>query len=448
LQLGIYGFCRARHHFLKAYAPPEEKIGFFRRGQRIGFAGQRECERGKYAGAYGNQGRDNLERTARPAKSRCGAAVLKNSVNESSFSQRSWPTVRSKKYNIRNLFLAPQFLLLFSIAYSQTSEPVPVPTPANETTGSATAPADAASNNPKPLKGAAVTVPEDLIHYGDLVEIDVIGSLEYDWQGKINPEGFLPELAFASDPVFALCQSEDDVAQRIAAAYSKYLRNPQVSVRILDRSDRPVAKLFGAVKTPTGFQIKRSVRLNELVILAGGIADNASGEIQVFRPAKLSCENEKAPGTEGAASESGSRYINVRITDLIAGKPEANPVIRSGDVVTVQEAAVIYLIGGVNDPQRIFARQQMTVSRAIAAAGGAVKGADTKKIVIYRRKNNETTTIEVDLARIEAKQAEDIVLQAFDIIEVPQAGRESKKRTPAINADNFSNGILPLVIVD
>jgi len=380
---------------------------------------------------------------------------LRSPVDKRPFSLLSWPTVRSKKYSIRILFLASPFLLLFSNISAQNSEPVPAPSPAGEAPVSATAPTRTASNSTKPLKGPAelklVPPPEDLIHFGDLVEIDVIGSLEYDWQGKINPEGFLPEMAFAVDPVFALCQSEDDVAQRIAAAYSKYLRNPQVSVKILDRSERPVAKIFGAVKTATIFQIKRIVRLNELVILAGGVTDNASGEIQVFRPAKLSCESEIPAGAEGGPVENGSRYINVKIADLIAGKPEANPVIKSGDVVTIQEAASIYVIGGVNDPQKIFARQQMTVSRAIAVAGGLLKGANKKNIIIYRRQNGASSIIDVDLEKIEAKLAEDVILQAYDIVEVPPAGRDPKKRPPIISGADLSrpdNAILPLVIVD
>lgn len=355
--------------------------------------------------------------------------------------------MRSNKYSIRIRLLIPQFLLLVSIIHAQTSDPAPAPSPAGEATGSATAPADAASNNKQPSKditAATVAVaPEDLIHYGDLLEIDVIGSLEYDWQGKITPEGFLAELSFAVEPVFALCQSEAEVAQKIAAAYGKYLRNPQVEVKILDRSSRPVARLFGAVKTPASFQIKRAVKLNELVILSGGITDNASGEIQVFRPAKLSCEN--------ASGGEGSRYINVKITDLIAGKPEANPYIKAGDVVTVQEAAAIYVTGGVNYPQKIFARQQMTISRAIATAGGLIKGANAKNIVIYRRQNGATSTIDVDLGKIEGKQADDVILQAYDIVEVPQAGRDPKKQPPFISGADLARpdqANLPLVIVD
>ncbi|MDM7924023.1 MAG: hypothetical protein QUS14_17160 [Pyrinomonadaceae bacterium] len=31
----------------------------------------------------------------------------------------------------------------------------------------------------------------ELIHYGDLIDIDVVGSFEYDWRGTLTQEGFI-----------------------------------------------------------------------------------------------------------------------------------------------------------------------------------------------------------------------------------------------------------------
>src|SRR5689334_5322259 len=102
----------------------------------------------------------------------------------------------------------------------------------------------------------------NLIHLGDLVDVDVLGSIEYDWRGTLTPEGFLNGLDSLENQVFGLCRSEDDIAREIAKSYSKILRNPQVVVKILDRSNRPNSTLFGAVKKPQRFQIKRTVFLN------------------------------------------------------------------------------------------------------------------------------------------------------------------------------------------
>ena len=138
----------------------------------------------------------------------------------------------------------------------------------------------------------------DLIHFGDLIDVDVVGSLEFDWCGTLTPEGFLDGYDKLPEPILALCRSEDDVAKAIADEYKTVLKDPRVVVRVLDRSNRAVAYLEGAVKFPQRFQLRRRVRLNELIILSGGITDRSNGEIRIFRPQNLNCESAAEPAGE------------------------------------------------------------------------------------------------------------------------------------------------------
>ena len=149
------------------------------------------------------------------------------------------------------------------------------------------------AQTPTPTPEPQSDAEANLIHLGDLVDVDVLGSFEYDWRGTLTPEGFLNGLDLLEERVFGLCRTEEEVAQEIAKGYGKFLREPKVVVKILDRSNRPNSTLFGAVKNPQRFQIKRLVHLNELIILAGGFTDKASGEIQIFRRASLSCASLK-----------------------------------------------------------------------------------------------------------------------------------------------------------
>ena len=55
----------------------------------------------------------------------------------------------------------------------------------------------------------------DLVHYGDLIEVDVVGSYDYDWRGSVTPEGFLDGLDTLENQIYALCRSEDDLAATI-----------------------------------------------------------------------------------------------------------------------------------------------------------------------------------------------------------------------------------------
>ena len=306
--------------------------------------------------------------------------------------------------------------------------------------------------------------PENLIHQGDLIDVDILGSFEYDWRGQLTPEGFFDGLSFIEDPIFGLCRSEEDVARDIIRGYEKLLRNPKVVVKILDRSNRATAVLVGAVKKPQRFQIKRKVFLNELLIVSGGLTELADGEIRIFRPQNLSCvaDAQTADSTITDNGEKRERFVktrqgnaattlSIKISDLLNGNKESNPQILSGDIVTVLEAAPIYITGGVNSPKQIAARSKITVSRAIDSAGGLTKNATEDSITIFRRAGRETKVIEVDLKKIKAEQVEDIVLQGLDIVDVGEKGRTKKKFPPVIQLQSpteSKSASLPFRIIE
>lgn len=342
-------------------------------------------------------------------------------------------------------------------------------------TPSAPQPSQTASKN-SPIENGAASE-QQLIHFGDLIDVDVIGSTEYDWRGTLNAEGFLNGINFTQNPIYGLCQTESDVAAKIAAEYGRILRAPSVAVKILDRSNRAVAILYGAVRKNQRFQIERPVRLGELIVRAGGFTERASGTIQILRAPNSNCEREIAKqtavdaiaaDTEIAAAvvaptiekttqtaQQETQSINVEIGDLLAGKKEANPQILSGDIVTVLESKPIYVIGAVGAPKLISVRAQIiTLSRAVDSAGGLAKNADPTKITIFRRETvgGEARTIDADLVKIKAGVAEDVVLQAFDIVEVAQNGSSKRKFSPLLNAGGEARERaarnLPLQIID
>lgn len=270
-----------------------------------------------------------------------------------------------------------------------------------------------------------ITNEADLIHFGDLIDVDFEGMTEYDWRGSLKQDGNLEGLDHYS-PIAALCRSENDVAADIAAAYSKILREPKVTVKIIDRSNRAVADLDGAVKMPMRFRFQRPADLRELIVAAGGFTDDASGEIVIFRPDSLNCSQEKSP------SGNGLRVINITVSELLSGKESADPVVLSGDLVTVQKSVPIYVIGAVNNPKPIYSRAGISVSRAISTAGGLAKGAETQKVTIFRREGTNTAVTQVDLEKIKKGEINDVELKAFDIIEVAFKGRAQRKNPPVI----------------
>ncbi|MBX3291242.1 MAG: SLBB domain-containing protein [Acidobacteria bacterium] len=308
-------------------------------------------------------------------------------------------------------------------------------------------------------QGTSVSVARqrpDLVHFGDLLDIDVVGSLEFDWRGGLTPEGFLEGYDHVEEPIAALCRTEAQVAEAISKQLSTVLRDPKVNVRILDRSNRALAYIDGAVRIPQRLRLNRPVRLNEIIVVSGGITDTASGDISIYRRTDLSCvEPKQASDRTSEASTGGAsgptEIINIKIEDILSGVAEANPFIVSGDMITVGQAQPVYVIGGVNNPRSVSTRAEITVARAILSAGGMAKDGLRDSVTIYRRAEGALETINVSFEAIQEGKSEDIVLKPFDIVDVGQKGRAKRRFPPSVENMPGEGGTrtqLPLRIID
>lgn len=269
-----------------------------------------------------------------------------------------------------------------------------------------------------------------LLGPGDTLDVRVFGQSDLNAVVEVDSDGNISSLPFLESPITAKCRTEKDVQKDISKAYEKYLKNPRVSVRVSERKSRQPATVFGAVRQPTRVQMQRKVRLNELVVVGGGFTERASGTIQILHTEPLMCPQ---PGEESLAAPIDGTKVPleiVKISELKAGKLQANPVIRPGDYVQVTEAEPVYVTGSVVAPQGIFLRDQLTLSRALAMVGGARKEAKISEVKIYRQKPGaqDQEILIVDYGAIKKNKKPDIFLQAFDVIEVPEAGIFSPSR--------------------
>lgn len=269
-----------------------------------------------------------------------------------------------------------------------------------------------------------------LLGPGDVIDVRVFGQPDLNAIAEVDSDGNVSSLPFLEAPISARCRTEKEVQKDIAAAYSKYLKNPQVSVRITERKSRQPATVFGAVRQATRIQMQRKVRLNELMAASGGFTERAAGTIQILHTEPVMCPQ---PGEETEAAPIDGTKIPlqiVKISELRAGKTEANPIIRPGDYILVTEAEPVYITGSVQAPQGVYLRDQLTLSRAVAMVGGVRKEAKLSDVRIYRQKpgSPEQETIHVDLQAIKKNQKPDVLLQPYDVIEVPEAGMLSSGR--------------------
>jgi polysaccharide export outer membrane protein len=284
-----------------------------------------------------------------------------------------------------------------------------------------------------------------LLGPGDVLDVRVFGQPELNSVAEVDSEGNLSSLPFL-DPIRAKCRTEKQVQKDIAEAYKKYLKSAQISVRIMERKSRTPATVFGAVRQPSQMLMLRAVRLNEVISKSGGLTERASGTIQILHTEPVMCP---APGEAvEVIPEDGTVLPRViKISDLKANVSGANPLIRPGDYVSVTEAEPVYITGAVVNPTGIFMRDKLTLGFALDMVGGLKKEAKKTDVIIKRVKegSDQREILHFDVAAIKRNQKPDVLLKAYDVIEVSESSPFSAGRlgTTLLNGLTSAMGSLP-----
>jgi polysaccharide export outer membrane protein len=276
---------------------------------------------------------------------------------------------------------------------------------------------------------------------GDVLDIRIFNRPNLSRDAvRVEGNGMI-RMPLIDSEIQAACRTEGELAQVIATAYKKFYRNPQVDVFIKEYRSKQVA-IIGAVNDQSRFELQRRVRLLELLTYAKGPTARAGQTINIVHSTQASLCNRS--GSEDFA-EAFSSY---KLSDTLQGNPKANPYLEPGDIVTLPEADQVYVVGNVYTPLTIPLKEPITLSRAIAMAGGVRQDSKRDKIRVVRQEPGSATKKEmiVDLSAIEKKQAEDIALLPNDIIDVPTSAGKALLRS-LIGGAGSSISQLPVRII-
>jgi polysaccharide export outer membrane protein len=280
-----------------------------------------------------------------------------------------------------------------------------------------------------------------LLGPGDVLDVRVFGQPELNSVAEVDSEGNLSSLPFL-DPIRAKCRTEKQVQKDIAEAYKKYLKSAQISVRIMERKSRTPATIYGAVRQPSQMLMLRAVRLNEVISKSGGLTERASGTIQILHTEPVMCP--AAGEALEVIPEDGTLLPRViKIADLKANVSGANPLIRPGDYVSVTEAEPVYITGSVVNPTALFMRDKLTLGFALDMVGGFKKEAKKNDVIIKRLKegSDQREILHFDVAAIKKNQKPDVLLKAYDVIEVNEASPFSAGRLGQTLMTSFTQAI-------
>jgi polysaccharide export outer membrane protein len=264
------------------------------------------------------------------------------------------------------------------------------------------------------------------LYPGDEVTAKVLGEEQFDFVATVDEDGKI-EVPFFDKPVNAKCRTERELRADITQLLSKYLRSPQLSLRISDRKSRPPATIYGEVRKPDQILLMRKATLVELLAFSGGVTEEAGGTIQVFRTQPPQCADlvEETIWKNDANDPTSVPSRTYSLASVKSGKEDANPIIYPGDVIVVQRASPVYITGEVTAPQGIYLKEGgMTLTEAIAKIGGVRREAKTKDIKIYRLKSadsKERDVISANYDLIKSGEQKDVILEPYDIVEVDKA---------------------------
>lgn len=187
------------------------------------------------------------------------------------------------------------------------------------------------------------------------------------------------------------------------------LRKATVTISVTNFRSRPVS-ILGAVGTPGNQFVPGRATLLEVLMDAGGIADNHGRDIVVRRRAN-----------NGLSAE-----VRIAVVDLIeAGSPKFNIPIFAGDLINVPVARElqVHLIGEVTSPGTLTfqADERATLLTAIARAGGLTENASRKIRVQRQTSTAERREILADFRHVLNNKEPDVPLQDGDLIIVKES---------------------------
>jgi polysaccharide export outer membrane protein len=259
---------------------------------------------------------------------------------------------------------------------------------------------------------------------GDVLDIRIYNRPQLSREAvRVEGNGMI-RMPLIETEIQAGCLTEGELAKEISTRYAKYYKNLQVDVFIKEYHSRQVA-IIGAVNDQSRFELQRRVRLLELLTYAKGPSPRAGQTINIVHSTASS------PCKKDDETDTAAAFTSYKLSDVLQGDPKSNPYLEAGDIITLPEADQVYVVGNVFTPLTIALKEPITLSRAIAMAGGLKQDTRKDKIRVLRQEPGTTIRkeITVDLSAIEKKRSEDLALLPNDIIDVPTSAGKSFLRS-------------------
>jgi polysaccharide export outer membrane protein len=234
---------------------------------------------------------------------------------------------------------------------------------------------------------------------GDRVHLDVMGEPEMSGDRPVEADGAI-QVPTAGRVVVGGYTLDGAVEQVSARLRDGYLKNPQVVLTVIQLGSKKVS-VSGGVNDQGQFPFTAAaMHVSDLLVRAGGLVDTSTPKAELWRDV-------------GGVRQ----VIAVDLERMGAGDKEADLELLPGDHLEVPPALQIFVDGHVQKPGQLVFREGMTVTQAIAAAGGTSSTALTTKVKVIRGDDQSL----LNLKRVLKGQDADVMLRPGDHVYVPES---------------------------
>lgn len=224
---------------------------------------------------------------------------------------------------------------------------------------------------------------------GDVIRIGVFDHPELTVDLKVSESGNITVPSVGSVKVVGL--STHQIEQLLATRFEQgeVLHNAQVTVNVLEYLSQRVA-VMGQVGKPGHYSLSEKRTVMDMLAMAGGaVAGSAADEITLIH-------------------QDGTR-TNIDLRRLFNGDLSVNATVKAGDTLFIPRAPQFYIYGEVQRPGMYRLERNMSLSQAIAAAGGLTpKG--TERGITIKRSDKSGKERRLSVKKAQSLQADDVIL--------------------------------------
>ncbi|HEX7945996.1 MAG TPA: SLBB domain-containing protein [Phenylobacterium sp.] len=197
----------------------------------------------------------------------------------------------------------------------------------------------------------------------DVIEVGLIGGGYPGGRVRVQADGTVQLPFIGKVQVADHTTAEVSEMVRKALQQGQFFSEPIVQVEVVGYASRYIVVL-GAVGNPGLIPMNRPYRMSEILARVGGVRDGAADYLNV----------RSADGKER----------QILIKDLATGDTTQDPYVQAGDKIYAPMAEVFYISGKVTSPGAFAVTNGITVSMAIAKAGGLAENGSDKKVDVTR----------------------------------------------------------------